>query len=208
MSDYNNIENALIKYCDMAIYPSDIKSMTDEYILTLPNPDMIYKASVFTGLLEYIYKHSIKDIIIKAKQNNSNYYHDYELLDNIFNNIYVPLCRVYNITPKILTFCAVTGLDNSRLTDLRNGIYRNDGSKVNNNTNQIVKKWYNTCEAGLFEKAVEENGIGSIFGLKAGYGWQESNTVRIETASEQHETPEQIAARHSNAQLPEKPVLE
>ena len=202
------IENALINYKDLCVYPSDIEQMTGEYINTLSDPSLIYKASAFTGLLEYIYKHKIKSILQANKQDNNNYNRDYQLLDSIFYNLYVPLCRAYNITPKILTFCSVVGIDNSTLTDLKNGIYRVDGSRVNPATCQIVKKWYTTCESGLFEKAVEENAIGSIFGLKAGYGWQEANTVNIVTnGQDQHESAEQIAARHAQAQLPEKPNL-
>lgn len=198
MAIKNEIE--LIDYNGIQIYDSDIDMLCDEYINTLNNPELIYKATVFTGLLDYIYKHLVKNILSPIRQKN-----DYKLLDNVFRNIYLPLCYKYNIAPTILSFSCFIHVPNSYLSDLNKGVYRAHGEKVNPETNQIVKEWFDTCENGLLNKAISESSIGSIFALKALYSYSDSQTININTNTDiQHETAEQIAARHSDAQLPEK----
>jgi hypothetical protein len=47
-----------------------------------------------------------------------------------------------------------------------------------------------------------------MFALKALYGYRDNTTLTIENGSaQQHETAEQIAARHKGAQLPTKPDI-
>lgn len=196
----NEIE--LIDYNGIQIFNSDIDILCDEYINSLSNPDMIYKPMCYTGMLEYIYKRLLKNILDKSKTGNNN---DYDLLNNVFYEIYLPLCYKYLITPSVLGFTVFCHLSNENISDIRNGVYRSNGSKVNIKHNQIVKNWYTVCESGLYNKAVESNGIGAIFILKSKYGYQEQQTINVNSDSMiTHESAEQIAARHSAAQLPEK----
>lgn len=187
------------------VYDSDIQLYCDEYINSLPDESMVYKPAVFSGLLLYIYNHCIKQLCIKDKSNRLNF----NLLDNIFYNIYIPLCYRYNITPKIITFCAnLVMIDNGHISDIYRGV-NNYGEKVSRDSEEIVKKWYGICESGLVEKTVENNGIGSMFLLKAKYGYRDNdNVLTIQTQQTQHETAAEIAARYSNASLPEKPQLD
>lgn len=73
---------ALVEYNGITVYASDIDLLCDEYISTLPDASVINKSAGFMGLLNYIYRRSIKNIL------PDNYNNDYNLLDVIFNNIY------------------------------------------------------------------------------------------------------------------------
>lgn len=206
------IEKALISYGDYNIYQSDIKQLCDEYINSLDFPEMVYKTPGFSGLLDYIYKNALSDIIeySRGKENNS-FKHgiDFELLDNIFYNLYLPLCYRYGLTPTILQFCVLCKLANSHITDIKNGIYSSNGTKVNPLHTKTVKNWFSTCESALFSRAVDANSIGAIFGLKACYQYSDQQVQQVQiTTSQTLETPEQIAERHKSAALPEKPILE
>lgn len=197
-------DNIMLTYNGMEIYKTDIDILCDEYINSLSNPDMIYKSAVFNGLLDYIYKHSLKDILGNKVKN------DYQLLNNIFYNIYLPICYKYNKTPTILQFSVLCDIDNANITDIKNGIYRTNGAIVNNNSTQIVKKWYSVCESALLGKAIDESSIGGMFALKACYGYRD-NVIVTETPQQLAvDSPETIAERHKQNVLtiPEKPTLD
>lgn len=195
----------LAKYNDIEIYQSDIDLYCQEYIDNLPDEQLIYKTPTFTGLLEYLYRKVIKNVVIK----NNNYRYDFSVLDSIFYNIYIPLTAKYGFTPSVVQFCTLVKIDNSNISDIRTGVHRNNGSEVNKSNHQTVKKWYNTCESALLSRAVDTNSIGSIFALKSVYQYNDSQTIRIEQdVTPSHESAAEIAARYSNATLPEKPQLD
>ena len=56
------IENAIVQFQDLAIYPSDIEQICEKYIATLPNPEMVYKTAGFSGMLDAIYNPSSDSI--------------------------------------------------------------------------------------------------------------------------------------------------
>ena len=198
-------ENSILaKYNNIEIYQSDIDLYCQEYIDNLPDEQLIYKTPTFTGLLEYLYRKVIKNVVIK---DYSGY--DYNVLDNIFYNIYIPLTAKYGFTPSIIQFCTLVKIDNSNLTDVKNGLRRKDNTTVNQNSQQKVKKWYSTCESALFSRAVDTNSIGSIFALKSVYQYNDSQTIRIEQdITPTHESAAEISARYASASLPEKPQLD
>lgn len=205
------VESALVQFGDMAIYQADLDQLCEEYISTLPVPDMVLKTAGFTGLLDYIYKKRLKQIIDGSKgtehTNPSSF--NYKVLDDIFNNLYIPLCYRFGLCPTVIQFSTLVNISNTLLTDIKNGVYRTNGSKVNPNRVQIVKRWYQCCESATIGRAINESSIGAIFAAKALYNYSDQQTIRIETGNqEQHETAEQIAARHAAAQLPEKPILD
>lgn len=196
--------SVLVSYNGIEVYPDDIAILCDEYINNLPNPEIIYKSAGFCGLLEYIYSRKLKHVVI----NKPGKGYDFTVLDNIFYNIYLPLCYRYNITPTVIQFTALARIDNTHLGDIKNGVYSSNGSRVNPAHMRTVKNWFNACESALLGRAVNDNGIGAIFALKANYGYRETAPSQEPQAIEAHESAEQIAARHSAARLPEKPILE
>lgn len=197
-------ESVIVTYKDIEVYQSDIDILCDEYISTLPLPEMVFKTSGFMGLLEYIYRHKLKEVVV----NNVPYGYDYHVLNDIFYNIYMPLCSRYGTTPTIVQFASFIKVDNSNFTDVKNGVYRSNGSRVNPENTQTVKRWFSSCESAILSKAIDTNGIGAIFALKASYQYKDNQTVTIESGSVlPHESAEQIAARHAAASLPEKPEI-
>lgn len=189
---------------NIVIYQSDINMIECEYIDSLMDAKMIYKSTVFNGLLNMIYDRYLKNII---KKDNKRI--DFILCDSVFYNIYIPLCSKYDIVPTVIQFTSVLlRLSNDHITDIKNGIYRSNQTEVTNFNRQTIKKWYDMIESLMLGKALNENSIGCIFGLKSIYSYSDSNPIRVEIAqTEEHETPEQIAERHKTAFIPEKPDL-
>lgn len=203
------IENTcIISYNGIEVYSDDISICESEYINSLPDPNNIYKSTVFSGLLDYIYKRLLKNVIVNnTGYNNSSY--DYNVLDDIFSEIYIPLTTKYNINPTVLQYATcLIHVDNTNLSDVKNGTYRSNGAKVNPNSTQIVKKWYSRCEAGLLSRVANEQSIGSMFILKSKYGYQEQAQKLEIVSNGTQSTPEQIAERYKDIKKPEIPVLE
>ena len=198
------MSDAVVQYNDITIYDNDVQLLCDEYIDSLPNPDMIYKTAVFSGLLEYIYKNLLRNVVI----NKPPYGYDYNVLNSVFYNIYIPLCAKYGISPTVIQFSALVKVSKDIFTEVRTGYYEN-GTRANPERTRTVKNWFNTCEASLLGKAVNDNGIGAIFALKANYGYRDNTTVTIESGQQTpHESAAEIAQRHSAARLPEAPQLD
>lgn len=153
------------------IHKNDISVCEYDYLQSLPDEAMIYKKSnIFLGLLEAVYKNVISVYIITDKTFNN----DYELLNNVFYDIYIPLVYKYGYTPSIYMFSSFVHISMSNLTDINNGYYRKDGSKVNSDTQLTVQNWYNTCKAATITRAIDDNSIGAIFASKAAYGMIEA----------------------------------
>lgn len=200
------MDGIVTQYGDITIYSDDIAVLCEQYINSLPNPDNIYKSNTFKGLLDYIYRHYLKDIDLRCKdKSNTN---NYELLDKLFFDLYLPLVYKYNNSPSVLGFCTMCHISAENISDIKNGLYR-DGSRVNSQNSQIVKKWYQVTESSLFDKAVNESSVGSIFLLKSKFSYRETAPLIEVSNVEQVDSPEQIAARHAQAALtmPEKPDL-
>ena len=194
----------LAQYNNIQIYQSDIDLYCQEYIDNLPDEQLIYKTPTFTGLLEYLYRKVIKNIVVKSYSG-----YDFKVLDNIFYNIYIPLTGKYGFTPTVIQFCTLVKIDNANISDIKNGVYRTSGIEAKKEKTQVVKKWYNTCESALLSRAVDTNSIGSIFALKSVYQYNDSQTIRIEQdTTPSHESAAEISARYASASLPEKPQLD
>lgn len=200
------MDGIVTQYGDITIYSDDIAVLCEQYINSLPNPDNIYKSNTFKGLLDYIYRHYLKDIDLRCKdKSNTN---NYELLDKLFFDLYLPLVYKYNNSPSVLGFCTMCHISAENISDIRNGVYRS-GYPVNSQNSQIVKKWYQVTESSLFDKAVNESSVGSIFLLKSKFSYRETAPLIEVSNVEQVDSPEQIAARHAQSALtmPEKPDL-
>lgn len=200
------MDGIVTQYGDITIYSDDIAVLCEQYINSLPNPDNIYKSNTFKGLLDYIYRHYLKDIDLRCKdKSNTN---NYELLDKLFFDLYLPLVYKYNNSPSVLGFCTMCHISAENISDIRNGVYRS-GYPVNSQNSQIVKKWYQVTESSLFDKAVNESSVGSIFLLKSKFSYRETAPLIEVSNVEQVDSPETIAARHAQAALnmPKKPDL-
>lgn len=201
MSYYDENDVLLLDFRGIEVYETDIELLCDEYINSLADGSMIYKSAVFIGLLEFIYKRLLKNIIPKDENKI-----DFILLDNIFYGIFIPICFKYNITPTLILFSSFIHVNNNYLYDIKNGYKGN--RKINKIDVDIVKKWSDFIESGLLLKTVNEQSIGAMFALKTKYQYREASTITIDNGSMiAHESPDEIAARHSNAQLPTKPDL-
>lgn len=200
-----DILEPLISKGNINIYESDLQSVIDEYINKLPSSEMILKSSCFQGLLEYIYKLLLKDII--KRDNDYNY--DYVVLNTIFNNIYVPLCNIYSMTPTMIMFCCnLCHLDFNYIKDIKKGYTRN-GHKIDNRIVEIINGWSNKSESSLISKVIEHNSIGSIFALKAKFNYSDNQPFQLQIQqTETHKTRDEIRQKYSNAFLPSDNELE
>lgn len=199
------MEEIILKYEEIEIYDSDIEILEDAYLrsIKIDNTDNI-KVQQFNGLLLYIYNNKLKFILKNNKEKNRGK-NDYNLLDNIFNHIYLPLCYKYGFNPNVLQFTStLVHISNSNITDVKNGIRRKDNSTVNPDSQQIIQKWYDITKSGYETSASARNSIGDIFILKAIYGLRDSDTVQqVIVSHDEHKTAEQIQEKYQNVEKPE-----
>lgn len=156
------IDDILIDCKQGILTQNDIERSIEEYTNTLPNPDVLYLNGhkSFNNLLLYIYRHNIKSIL------PDTYRHDYELLDDIFKNIYMPLTYRYNRIASINNYCILVNIDYSLFYDIKNGEYRSTNDNVRLNTSQIIKKWINICNGELIDNVMHTGNVGGIFTAK------------------------------------------
>ena len=171
--------------CDMGIVTKkDIEISIKSYTDSLHNPDDIYnnKPMIFNGLLEYIYRHNIKTLIPK---NTVRY--NWELLDDIFVNIYINLCYMFNYVPMVSTFCNhLVHIDVSYIYSIKDGIRLNDGVRVTDSIVKYIKNWLSYCDGDLFNHIAQNNSVGGMFVAKVrGY----SDTPQVAPAITVNLTP-------------------
>lgn len=196
------MNNIICTYNNVDIYENDISVLCDEYESKYDNSEDILNNTVFfTGLMVFIQQRLFKPI------SDSKYNNDYIALDKLFYSVFIPLSVKYRRTPTIQNFCVMTSISNSLLSEILTGNYR-DGSKVKTETCETVKKWYQTVESALASKAIDTNGIGSIFALKSNFSWRETAPEPPSAETLTQSTPEQIAERYKDAKRPEIPVLD
>lgn len=183
------------------IYTHKIKSLADEYINTLDNPEDIYNNNtLFNGLVKYIYNNYFKY--------NPIDYADIEYIDSIWD-IYTSLCYKYNKYPTIIEFCLMININRETVTSWKNENTRNykyyttDGQEIKDiagwklnhpgekyrqelstSHSNTVKKWLAECENNLFRGAAEGNKVGCIFALKANYGYTETAPVPVQNQNQ------------------------
>lgn len=198
----NNNSNVICTYNGIQIYENDISVLCHEYESKYDNSEDILNNTVFfTGLMVFIQQRLFKPI------SDSKYNNDYNALDKLFFSVFIPLSVKYKRTPTIQNFCVMTSISNSLLSEILTGNYR-DGSKVKTETCETVQKWYQTVESALASKAIDTNGIGSIFALKSNFSWRETSPEPPTAQTLTQSTPEQIAERYKDAKRPEIPVLD
>lgn len=197
-----NDNNIICTYNGIEIYRSDIDILCSEYESQYSDlEERISKPMFFTGLIVYINRHLFQNITDRSYNN------DYEGLNRLFYDCFLPICSKYNRTVTLQNFCIMTGISNDTLSQILSGNYK-DGSKVNPETFRTVKKWKDTAESALIDNGMSGNPVFSIFALKAGHGWRETTPEPPTTELTATATPEQIAERYRDAKKPEIPVFE
>jgi len=198
------IDDILLATDRGVVTKQDIDCLIDEYISTLNNPELLQKnVQCFNGLLDYIFRHKLKAIIGNDRRYNI------KVLDTIFNNIYVPLCYMYGYTVNVLYYCILVNIDYNHITDMVNGVYRNNGNIVNKELQNSIKKWFRAQEASLSGQAIQGNGVGAIFALKAMHQWQDTQTVTIQAAEPALQlTVDELEQIAQQEQPPEEPEID
>ena len=186
------------------ITQADIDRACEEYKSRLPDPDRIYKnVHIYTGMLEYVY-YALIDKHIKRKRP-----YDVQLLDAIFQGIYIPLTHEYGYTINVLQYCILVHIEYKNIRDIVNGVYRYTGNIPSNELRDTIKKWFRQQEADLAAQAVSSNGIGAIFALKAVHSWQDAQTVTIQAAEPaQQLTVDELQQIAEQDTPPEEPPLD
>lgn len=189
----------------IAIHKNDIEICEYDYIQSLPDETLIYKKSnVFLGLLEKIYQ----DVISKYLLDTDTYSNDYEMLDIIFYKLYLPIVYKYGYTPSLYMFGSFIHIDNTYLSELLTGRYK-DGSTVNHDTTLTISKWYNTCKAATFTRAVDDNSIGAIFAAKAAYQMSDQPApVQPLPIAADDQSALEIAKKYGSEAPPELPDID
>lgn len=192
------VDNVILEYNDIVITEYELEKCINQYLDTLKDRDDIYKLHrTFNGLLLYLYKHLISHIL------PNNYNNDYELLDNIFTGLYIPLCYLYNHIPNIANYCILVNLQYSYFYDLKNGVYK-DGSIVNNKSKYIIQKWIDICNGELIEDIIHRNSIGSMFLAKV-HGFREDNVSNINITINTPQLNEMQLQKLAASAIPELP---
>ena len=140
--------------------------IAQEYINNLDDPDEIKQNNgLFVGMLKYIYKCYLGDII--GNKDNTYIHYDYELLDRIFY-IYSDLVYKYkqNKRCSILEYSLFIQIDRQTLYNAINGHTK----KLSPSEVYKVKNWFTECENTL----TNGNGVFEIFLLKSQYRYNDN----------------------------------
>lgn len=162
--NHTEIDEILVTCKAGIISQKDIQMSIDNYVSRLHNADDIYnnKPMLFNGLLEYIYKHNIKHLIP-----DDTVRYNWELLDDIFINIYINLCYSFNYIPMVSTYCNhMVHIDVSYIYSIKDGIRLSDGNRVTDNIVKYIKRWISFCDSDLFNHIAQNNSVGGMFVAK------------------------------------------
>lgn len=172
------IDNILVKSKQGFITKTMLDNCINDYINLLPVPEYLYtKVQTFNGLIRYIYNNLISGIL------PNSYRHDYKLLDDIFRNIYLPLCNAYSFTPNILLFCNLSGISEECISLYNNSVCSNENSNKDNII-KLIKTWSNEIESALVSNVSDHSSIGSMFLLKARYNYRENDALTLQVESD------------------------
>jgi len=137
-----------------------------EYINTLDDPNELKDNNgLFVGMLKYIYKNYLGDII--GNKNNTYIHYDYDLLDKLFY-IYTDFVYRYkqNKRPTIIEFSLFVGMDRNTIHNAAFGLTK----KLTPQQVSKCKRWYSECESCL----VNGSSVFEIFLLKSQYRYNDN----------------------------------
>ena len=149
---------------------SNIDCLVDDYIKTLPDPEMLTEHNgVFVGLLKYIYINYLQYIL---KNNTESFYntsprYDYNLLNDLFN-IYTSLVYQYKKNKQcyINEFCLFTHVSRELLYNIK----IESRVKATGRDSENVKRWFAECEQSL----LNGSGVAEIFKLKSMFRYNDN----------------------------------
>lgn len=124
----------------------------------------VSRASGFQALLKYINKN------IDIKKN------DIEFLNNLWDN-YILICSACSLKPTMQAFAILTGIHPGTFTDWIDNARHSE--KVGSLFSESAKRWKNECENALLIDTTERNSIGSMFALKANYGYRDNVVINV-----------------------------
>lgn len=186
------LDNVLVSSKFGVLTQKDLEIAIQEYIDMMPEPEFIKtKVQCFDGLVRYLYRRCLKPIINRKP----NKVIDYELLDTIFDNVYMPLCQLYGYIPNTVLFCNLCGITYSNISNINDNIYINNNSDSDSSSNEysdnasikrneIIKKWRDSMESALVGQVANHSSIGSMFLLKSVYSYSENNTLKIDMTND------------------------
>lgn len=187
-------------------YKRRISDEIDAYKLTLPDETLLYKVGPFRGLLKHI---SVKvfqaDKILDGRTDRNIDFNNPAELDQLWT-IYADLTYTFNQNMSIQNFAMFTGINYGLLSQWLNPNNITVDSIADPNTSNssnvvfntmyssldkrnvaiyrnMLKRWQSECEMNLADHTARENSVGSMFLLKAVYGYSEQ-PQRIEITTE------------------------
>lgn len=186
----SEVENVLVSANGKFLTWADIETSCHEFEISVRNPDQLYdgKSMIFNQLLRHLrtYIFSIISIrYVKLDNTESDYYYNYDVLDSIFYNIYLPICYKYNRVPSVSNYCIhLIDISIQGIYNIRTGLNYNINSNNNNDSKlqQYVMKWEEACNSDLIDFIVQTSSIGGIFRAKT-KGFREEQVLRIETSA-------------------------
>ena len=179
MKNDNLVDDILVESDIGFITSQDIEKSINDFEKSLSDPGILYinGHKSFNLLLRYIYKHNIVNVIDTNKYN-----YNYDVLDQIFNNIYIPLTYKYNRIASVNNFSVLVNIDYSLFYDIKNGIYRSNDGNVNNIHSRIIQKWISICNGELIDNVTHTGNIGAMFVAKTrGFREEPQTVVMIDT---------------------------
>ena len=186
MSKKKELKIEYVDTNDMTIYENDIQLYMQEYLDKYGIDNMQDASqSQWNGFLMYLNKHIIKNLNIKSEpiielsnngRSNCNMY-NYDVLNELLYNTYVPLCMAYSKEISIHGFAFLIGCSFEQISR-----WKNDAP--NSASYQLFENVYKLRESSLTDKLVtgKQNPVGVIAILNHHYGYNGAGTVQ--TASQ------------------------
>ena len=191
-----------------SVYDNEIMVLADEYVDSLDDPERIRETNVFSGMIKYIY--------IKRFKAEKIDYSDIEYIDSIWDT-YTMLCYKCNKNPTIQEFSVLVNISRETFNSWKNGNTRNykyydsNNNIINNlalwislhpdeeyrkelstSHSDTVKKWLTECESCQYKGATEKGNVGSIFALKACFGYVETVPKQVVNPIQEAKTASEL----------------
>ena len=198
MKEYTPIEPIIIDCEEMDITDKDIIDKADKITKAIaayqdkhPSTTLYKKPKALTQMLK-----SLRAIARDTPRMRT--YEDIDYINGLWS-IYTYICYSVDINPSLLGFSNFTGIDNTTFNSWKIGECR---ASVGSKHSQSVKSWLAECESNLYDNVTNSSDknlvIGSMFGLKACYGYRDNVVVNVSDDSSQlrlEQTPEDITRR-------------
>jgi hypothetical protein len=179
MENENLVDDILVESDIGFITSQDIEKSINDFENSLSDPGILYinGHKSFNLLLRYLYKHNIVNVIDTSKYN-----YDYDVLNQIFINIYIPLTYKYNRIASVNNFSVLVNIDYSLFYDIKTGVYRSNDGNVNDIHSRIIQKWISICNGELIDNVMHTGNVGGMFVAKTrGFREEPQTVVMIDT---------------------------